>query len=154
MQVMTPEQFKQVLQSNKEDIQRAIKRTIPVKVATTAQHHFRDNFQHSGFVDEGLKPWKRSKRQDDPKNPDRAYKTLHSRRDHLYKSVKKRTEPGKAIIYTDVPYAKAHNEGTNTAGRKHNVRIPKRQFMGKSKKLDEKCLQVIRDEFDSILNKH
>ena len=149
---MTPERFHRLLTSTKHAIAHQIKRTIQVKLATTAQHHFRDNFQKSGFVDDGVKPWKRSKRQDDPKHPDRAYKTLLSRRDHLYKSISKKTEPAKAIVYTEVPYAKAHNEGTSTAGRKHNVRIPKRQFMGESKQLNSKFKKVIVDELEKILN--
>lgn len=149
---MTPQQFKQLLAHHKEEVEHTIWRTLPVKIGTTAQYHFRDNFQKSGFVDEGVEPWKRSKRQDNPKHPDRAYKTLLSRRNRLYGSIQKRTEPAKAIVYTEVPYAQAHNEGTTTAGRKHNVRIPKRQFMGESKQLNRKCMDIINSELQKILN--
>lgn len=148
---MTPQEFKDIIRKNKEQLKRAISRTIPVKVATTAQHHFRDNFRKSGF-DGGMRPWQRSKRQNDPKHPDRNYKTLMSRRERLYRSISKKTEPAKAIVYTEVPYAKAHNEGTNNAGRNHNVHIPKRQFMGESRTLHQKCLDVINQELQKILN--
>lgn len=151
---MTPKQFESLLKEQKQAIAHAIKRTIPVKLATAAQHHFRDNFQQSGFVDEGIKPWKRSKRQDDPKHPDRAYKTLLSRRDHLYMSIDKRIKPGVAIIYSNVPYAAAHNEGTRNAGRSHRVVLPKRQFIGPSKTLDEKARKIIDTEIKRILNIH
>ena len=151
---MTPDEFKRLLAKQRDALTHAIVRTIPVKAATVAVHHFRDNFRASGFVDDSLKQWTRSKRQDDPKHPDRSYKTLLSRRNYLYKSISKRIEPAKAIVYTDVPYAAAHNEGTTNAGRSHNVRIPKRQFMGKSKQLDKKCLKLIDEELKKILNSH
>ena len=62
-------------------------------------------------------------------------------------SVKKRTKPGVAIIYSDVPYAAAHNEGTNNAGRGHKTRIPKRQFIGESRTLNKKAKKIIEDYF-------
>jgi phage gpG-like protein len=67
-------------------------------------------------------------------------------------SVKKRTKPGVAIIYSDVPYAAAHNEGTNNAGRGHKTRIPKRQFIGESRTLNKKAMKIIEDELKRIMN--
>ena len=66
-------------------------------------------------------------------------------------SIKKLTKPGEAIIYTDVPYAAAHNEGTNNAGRNRKTKIPKRQFIGDSNTLNKKVIKVIEDELKRIL---
>ncbi len=148
---MTPLEFEQHLRRNKEALGRLITRTLPVKAGTIAMQHFLDNFSQEGFVDSSLQPWKPSKRKSDPKNPDNAYKTLHSRREYLSRSIKKKTAPGVATVYTDVPYAAAHNEGTDRAGRNHRVRIPKRQFMGQSKQLDDKVRKMIDSEVRKII---
>ncbi len=149
---MTPLQFELHLRRNKEALGRLITRTLPVKAGTIAVQHFSDNFTQEGFVDDSLKPWKPSKRKSDPKNPDNAYKTLLSRRNNLYKSIKKKVAPGVATVYTDVPYAAAHNEGTNRAGRNHRVRIPKRQFIGRSKQLEDKVREMIDREVRKVID--
>lgn len=149
---MTPSQFELQLRRHKEALGRLITRTLPVKAGTIAVQHFRDNFRQEGFVDSSLQPWKPSKRKSDPKNPDNAYKTLLSRRNNLYRSIKKKAAPGVATVYTDVPYAAAHNEGTNRAGRNHRVRIPKRQFMGQSKQLETKVRDMIDSEVRKVID--
>lgn len=50
--------------------------------------------------------------------------------------------------------AAAHNEGTNNAGRNHNVRLPKRQFMGDSAELRKKIAALVEKEINRILNNH
>jgi phage gpG-like protein len=69
----------------------------------------------------------------------------------LGRSIKKQIEPGKVTIFSDVPYAAAHNEGTNNAGRKRNVVIPKRQFIGDSETLNKEIEKIIADEIGKIL---
>lgn len=149
---MTPDEFKKKLQKQRQALAHAYARTLPVKVGTEAVHFVRDNFKQEGFVDDSLQPWKPAKRKSNPEHPDQAYKTLSSRRRNLYMSVKKRAKPGVAIIYSDVPYAAAHNEGTNNAGRGHKTRIPKRQFIGESRTLNKKVKKVIEDELKRIMN--
>ncbi len=148
---MTPEEFEKHLRQHKEQLSRLITRTLPVKAGTEAVNHFRDNFRKEGFVDSSLQPWKPSKRKSNPKHPDQAYNTLMSRRNNLYKSIRKETAPGKVTVYTNVPYAAAHNEGTNRAGKNHCLRIPKRQFMGHSKQLDDKVRRMIDGEVRKII---
>lgn len=148
---MTPEQFKILLKKKERELMQAYTRTLPVKIGTEAVHFVRDNFKQEGFVDKKLERWTPSKRKSIPKHPDRSYKTLSSRRRNLYMSIKKRTKPGEAIIYTDVPYAAAHNEGTNNAGRNRKTKIPKRQFIGDSNALNKKVIKVIEDELKRIL---
>jgi len=149
---MTPEQFQNMLRTKQNELKKLITRTLPVKVGNEAVNHFRDNFRKEGFVNNGLKPWKPSKRKSNPKHPDRAYNTLMSRRNNLYRSIRKKVEIASVTIYTNVPYAAAHNEGTNNAGRGHKTRIPKRQFMGQSKELDDKAQKIIREELEKLMN--
>lgn len=151
---MTPEQFSQLLGKQREALKHAFARTLPVKIGNEAVNFARDNFRKEGFMDGSLKPWPPAKRKSNPKHPDRAYATLSSRRMHLYKSIQKRTQPGVAIIYSSVPYATAHNDGTRNAGRSHRVVLPKRQFIGPSKTLDEKARKIIDTEIKRILNIH
>ncbi len=148
---MTPDEFKRLLAKQRNALTHAIVRTIPVKAGTEAVNHFRDNFRKEGFVDDTLRAWKPSKRKSNPKHPDQAYNTLMSRRNNLYKSIRKETAPGKVTVYTNVPYAAAHNEGTDRAGKNHRVRIPKRQFMGHSKQLDNKVRRMIDAEVRKII---
>lgn len=149
---MTPEQFKKLLKQKQKEINHAFSRTLPVKVGTEAVKFVRENFRQEGFVDSKVEKWKPAKRKSNPKHPDQAYGTLLSRRNRLYRSVSKRASPGKAVVYTNVPYAAAHNEGTNNAGRGRKTKIPKRQFIGPSKVLNERAKGVITKELKKILN--
>lgn len=149
---MTPEQFSQQIKGQQEALKHAFARTLPVKIGNEAVNFARDNFRKEGFMDGSLKPWTPAKRKSDPKHPDRAYATLSSRRMHLYKSIQKRVQPGVAIVYTNVPYAQAHNEGTRNAGRSHRVVLPKRQFLGSSQTFDGIARNIIEDELKRILN--
>lgn len=88
--------MEQHLARNQESLRRLISRTLPVKAGTIAVNHFRDNFREEGFVDASLERWKPSKRKSNPKHPDYAYKTLLSRRQNLYKSIRK--QPGKGKV--------------------------------------------------------
>lgn len=147
---MTPEQFTQLIQKKGPQLRQLMMRTLPVKVGTIAQQHFRDSFRQSGFVDTSLAKWKRSKRQDNPKDKDRMYKTLLSRRNHLYNSIRKRTQPFTAIIFTDVIYAKVHNEGGPAGRRGHRFIMPKRQFIGESGKLNRMISSKIEQEVQDL----
>ena len=93
---MTPKEMEQHLARNQESLRRLISRTLPVKAGTIAVNHFRDNFRAEGFVDASLERWKPSKRKSTPKHSDYAYKTLLSRRQNLYKSIRK--QPGKGKV--------------------------------------------------------
>lgn len=148
---MTPQQFQRQLQRHQQQLQQAFSRTLPVKVGVAAEQHFRDNFRKGGFVNGGLHRWKPSKRIGKQKGAAGQYKTLLSSRNHLYNSVKHRWVPYTAIVETNVPYAAAHNEGTNNAGRGHHTHIPKRQFIGDSRELTDKAKVIILKEVNRIL---
>jgi phage gpG-like protein len=71
---------------------------------------------------------------------------------NLKRSIDKEFVPEGVLIYSDTPYASAHNEGTDNAGRGHSTHIPKRQFIGDSKELDEKVKVIIETRFDKLFN--
>lgn len=147
---MTPEQFKNLLKTKQNELKQAYARTLPIKVGTEAVNFFRDNIRKEGFVDSKLEKWKPAKRKSNPRHPDRAYGTLLSRRSVLYRSINKRTSPGKVTIYSDVPYARVHNEGLR-AGRGKGFTMPRRQFIGESRELTQKITKLIESEIGRIL---
>lgn len=147
---MTPEEFQKKIKDNAEQIRKAVDRTIPVKVGREAKNHFQENFKKSGFVDDGLHPWKRSKRIGTAKGSASSYKTLLSGRNHLYSSIEYKPERGKVTISNKVPYARVHNEGLR-AGRGKGFQMPKRQFIGESRELTQKVENIIETEIDIIL---
>ena len=147
---MTPEEFERKIKENAGQIKRAIDRTIPVKAGRAAKDHFQENFKKSGFVNNGLHPWTRSKRIGTAKDSAGSYGTLLSGRNHLYSSINYKPERGKVTIINEVPYARVHNEGLR-AGRGKGFKMPKRQFIGESKELNDKVKEIIETEIGKIL---
>lgn len=110
------------------------------------------------------------------------YKTLLSGRNHLFSSIAYIPSSGMAKIINPVEYAAVHNEGAtfivkprqqvihfNAKGRfsknnsrakyaqkatigAHSVTIPKRQFIGESRELNDKEIRLIEDEVRKIVN--
>lgn len=96
----------------KKQLDREINDVLPRKVGVIAVQHFRHNFREEGFVDGGLRPWQKSKRQlAGGKGASSRYKTLTSARNHLMSSTEARPAKGQVSIENAVPYAKIHNEG-------------------------------------------
>jgi phage gpG-like protein len=157
---MTPEEhIKQLSQSN-DEFKRWFDNDLPRMVGVEAVNFFTENFQNEGFTDETFEPWKEVKRRENPKRPDRANASLKilTQSGNLGKSIEYTAEPGQVTITSDtkgtgseLDYAAAHNEGTTTAGRNHNVTIPKRQFIGKSATLDKKVMEIMKEGADKIL---
>jgi len=150
---MSPEQFQKHLKEKEQQLKKAMEETIPRKVANKAVLHFKKSFQDEGFTDAGLQKWKEVKRRENPKRADLAKAKLPilTGTGNLGRSIKATHEPGKVTVFSDVPYAAAHNEGTTNAGRNRNVTIPKRQFIGKSETLEKEIERVIVDELGKIL---
>ena len=139
-----PEDIVRKLQKDAADLKQALERTIPIKIGATAVEHFKENFQQEGFVNNGLKKWQKRKHE---KTTDREVLTVSS---DLGSSIDYRTENGKVIVESDLPYAEVHNEGLRS-GRGKGFTMPKRQFIGESKELTEKIENVIKQELDKIL---
>lgn len=94
----------------KDEITQEVTDKLPRKVGIIAVNHFKQNFRDSGFRNDGLHAWKRTKRQDS-NSSDSRYSPLTSSRDHLMHSVQSRTGVGEVTIENNVPYAAIHNEG-------------------------------------------
>ena len=95
----------------KKEIEREVYDKLPRKVGVAAVRHFKQNFREGGFVDGGVRPWKRTRRQDDPTHPDRKFTPLTSHNDNLMRSVQYEPGRGEVTITNPVEYAAIHNEG-------------------------------------------
>lgn len=69
----------------KEEVEKEVHDRFPRKVGVIAANHFKQNFRDGGWLDGGLHPWKRTRRQDS-NSPDARYGPLTSRRNHLMRS--------------------------------------------------------------------
>lgn len=94
----------------KQEIEREVYDRLPRKVGIVAVNHFKQNFREGGFVDGGVKLWKRTRRQDGG-GTDAKYSPLTSRRDHLMRSIQAEPGRGEVTITNPVEYAAIHNEG-------------------------------------------
>lgn len=95
----------------KTAIEAEVRDRLPRKVGTEAVKFVNRNFRDSGFHDGGLHEWPRTRRQDDPRDKDRRYKTLLSRRKHLANSTDFKIGNAEVTVSNPVPYAAIHNEG-------------------------------------------
>ena len=94
----------------KDDIEREVRDRLPRKVGIVAVNHFKQNFRDAGWRDDGLHPWKTTRRQREG-GPDAKYTPLSSRRDHLMRSIQYSSQPGQVTVTNPVPYAAIHNNG-------------------------------------------
>lgn len=94
----------------RRQIEREVLDRLPRKVAIVAKNHFTQNFRDGGWMDGGLHPWQRTRRQQQG-GPDSQYGPLTSRRNHLMRSIQTTTQPGQVTIENPVPYAAIHNDG-------------------------------------------
>lgn len=101
---MNIEQFQQLLLQKQQEIEHALRRTLPIKVGRIAKDHFQTGFRQGGFQDNGTQAWQRKKRPD-------KYGLLMSSRQNLYGSIYYRPDDYRVTVGTEVPYAAIHNEG-------------------------------------------
>ena len=94
----------------KDEIIKEVNTVLPRKVGILAVNHFRNNFRQGGFVNNGLQPWKRTRRQEEG-GKDSKYSPLTSRRNHLMSSLQYQVGVGEVTITNPVDYAEIHNEG-------------------------------------------
>lgn len=104
---MDAKQIADVIARAPRQVERAMRDELPRKAAVIAKNHFRQNFRDAGFLDGGLHPWKKTRRQEagDERTP------LTSRRNHLMNSIDAVPAPGRVTVVNPVPYATIHNEG-------------------------------------------
>ncbi|MBE6331668.1 MAG: hypothetical protein E7070_05130 [Bacteroidales bacterium] len=120
-------------------IERAVMHDAPLIIGNELVKAFKQNFQDEAFFG---KKWQDVKRRTNPTKgkehlADARRKILTGRTGNLGRSIRKEVRDGSVRIYSDLPYSAAHNEGTTTAGRGHHTVIPQRQFIGRSKEVDD-----------------
>jgi phage gpG-like protein len=135
------------------------------KLAAT---HFTKSFSDGGFTDESFSPWKKRKRGIDTykrgRRGESGVRSLGIDRGiligkggagRLSRSIRsKRFGSLSAKIYTDVPYARIHNDGLmGKAWGKHSFKMPKRQFIGYSGKLNRQIIAFIDKNIKKQFNK-
>lgn len=86
-------------------------------VGAEAKAHFQEGFRRGGFTDSSLQKWKPAQRIGKAKGAAGRHGTLLSSRNHLMRSIAYSPQPYKVTVYTDVPYARLHNEGGTVAVR-------------------------------------
>lgn len=112
---MDIKEFSKLIRAKQKEIDTLMRRKMPIRVGNMAKRHFQDNFRKSGFVDGGLHPWPKTKRQlSGGTSAASQHRPLLSNRNHLFNAV--RYVPGdyRVKIVNDVPYAPIHNWGGET----------------------------------------
>jgi len=124
---------------------------LPLLIGKMAQNHFIEGFREGGHMtDDSKDGWKPRTTQDksDKRNPDKE-RAILVKTGHLMRSVKLREYKFDRIVIATqgIPYAARHNEGiTDKKGRE----MPKREFLGKSAKLDQKIIELIIHKIDNV----
>lgn len=158
---------------NKFQLEKAVaqlakeKRTMPRVIGNLAKRHFRRNFREQGFVDQAKDPWQEVKRR---KKGTRAWR-LAAKEDPGARTRRILTGKGSTGLVTTinvqkasfdaivvgtrgVKYAAIHNEGLEgKAWGKHKFKMPKRQFIGNSKKLEREIESYIVKELDKVFRR-
>jgi len=111
-----------------------------ILIGNEAKNFFVASFRKQGFDDKNVQPWKPRKKEGKRKGRAILVDSGDLRRSIVREPVNKTQLSVK--ISTDLPYAKVHNEGTS--------KMPKRQFMGDSYKLNEMCKKIIISQLDKI----
>ena len=109
---MDAKNIEKLVQKAKDDILKEVHDRLPRKVGVIAVNHFKQNFRDGGWLDAGLHPWKKTKRQQQ-KGTDAKYGPLTSRRNHLMSYIQSKPGVGEVSIENPVPYASIHNDGGN-----------------------------------------
>lgn len=108
---MTTKEVKKLFATHQEAVNNLISNIMPTIAGNIAIKHFKKNFDKGGFVNNGLKRWKPSKRIGRSESAEDNYRTLLSGRTHLYDNVNYTPGVGRVTIFNSVPYASIHNKG-------------------------------------------
>ena len=125
-----------------------IKRRLPLRLAVTIEKHFREGFEQGGHrTDESRGGWKARKKED--KGRGILIKSGTLRRDIRQRAA--RFDLVKVgTSNTTIDYADVHNSGLRS-GRGSVFTMPKREFIGASRNLDEKIDKIISGELKRML---
>lgn len=141
-------------------------------IGVLAVQHFKKSFRDEGFTDDVLVKWTPSRRKAKGRGAYASRPTL-TQSGALADSIDYRTDLNKVYVGTSKPYARVHNEGLRITGlqivrahsrrmgrktvsvrahkRNVNFKMPKRQFMGRSKVLTQKIVKKLDEDIRNIL---
>jgi len=142
-----------------------IDNVFPIEASVITEHFIEDNFLQEGFLNNGLQPWEDVKRRDSnspwygfaPKNKNqfsqtRASDPILKDTNALFEATTIRQGKGEIIVTNDRPYAEIHNEGgTAYIFGKKPFQMPKRQFIGHSKELNEAIIECLENGINRII---
>ncbi|MFJ1474052.1 phage morphogenesis protein [Capnocytophaga cynodegmi] len=158
-----------VLRKKLYQIANLVHKDIPIVLKVEGIKFIQKNFQDEGFNDGGLEKWKPRKTTDRQGRDITRYRTNRvgkkgnlnrygskikgrailtgyaSGGNKLRHSLKTRIAKNKVTFYTHKEYASRHNEGLDG--------MPKRQFIGKSRTLDENIKKEIDRLFQQLTKK-
>lgn len=142
---MKPDEFTLGLKKLRLSAQKYINNDAPRIAGRTAVNFFADSFLKEGFTNRSLRKWVEVKRRQNAKVKGAAAvrKILTGETGDLGRSIDYKVGKAMARIFSDKPYAAAHNKGTSKAGRNRRVRIPKRQFIGDSYELNQRIIKEV-----------
>lgn len=108
-------QFSNELKKKQREVEKLLRRNLPVVVGRMAKDFYQDNFRKSGFQNNGLHPWPATRRQaSGAKGAASQYGPLLSSRRHLFSSIKYTPSDFRIVVSNDLPYAAIHNFGGET----------------------------------------
>ena len=134
---MTPEQFQVLLKTKAKEIDQYAKMEFPKKAANTAMRFIDGNFRAQGYQGRNFNRWKKNKRGG----------TVLVDSGALRAATSYNLQPGQAIIFNRMAYAKAHNEGFkgNVTVKQHtrNRYTKTRVGTGKPTKTGKERMQTV-----------
>lgn len=125
----------------KRALWKKFKRTAPIVVGNNARNHFLKSFRDSGFTDLRFTAWQKRKARKDNR-PGRAILVDSA---NMKDSIRVRTATFRIIRIGSygIKYARFHNRGEGS--------LPKREFIGNSRRLESKNKKFINLELKKIL---
>lgn len=113
---MDIKEFSNELKMKQREVEKLLRRKLPVVVGRMAKDFYQDNFRKSGFQNNGLHPWQVTRRQaSGSKGTASQYGPLLSSRRHLFSSIKYTPSDFRVVVSNDLPYASVHNFGGDTS---------------------------------------
>ena len=158
---MDGKDFEQYLAKLRIDIERTLNDDVPLKVGNKVAELFKKNFRTESFFGKkwkqvqrripGTKPYKAADYKiNGEKHPSWRKSPILTISGDLGRSISYEVEKGTAIVYSDLKYSSAHNDGTTTAGRNHSTTIPQRQFIGDHEEVDKVVKATITKKLNDL----
>lgn len=125
----------------------------PRHAGKLAVDHFKQGFENEGFTDSGLQKWREVKRRQPPKRKgvSGSRPILQGDTNELFNSIDYRPGRHRAVVFSDKEYAAVHNEGLMAGRKGYQFKMPKRQFMGPSAKLDDRIRERFARDIERIM---